>query len=161
MIPGPDIMPDEMAMALRIGAALLAGAVLGINRDLHRKPAGLRTHALVSIGGALVVLVAIIVANGHGHGDSVSRVMQGLITGIGFLGAGVIIHHEAERRIEGLTTAASIWVAAGLGMACGAGLFALAFVALLAAMAVLVLGGPLERALERRFMKDKVDKRSG
>ena len=152
---GPDIALDEIGMALRIGAALAAGAVLGINRDLHRKPAGLRTHALVSIGSAMMVMVALIVA--HGNGDSVSRVMQGLITGIGFLGAGVIIHHEAQRRVEGLTTAASIWVAAGLGMACGAGLFALAFVALLAAMVVLVFGGPIERALERRFMKAEDD----
>ena len=153
MIPGPDVALDEMAMALRIGAALAAGAVLGINRELHRKPAGLRTHSLVSIGSALVVMAALILS--RGDADSVSRVMQGLVAGIGFLGAGVIIHHEAQRRVEGLTTAASVWVAAGLGMACGAGFFTLALLALLAAMAVLVFGEPIERELERRFIKQK------
>jgi putative Mg2+ transporter-C (MgtC) family protein len=153
MVPGPDVPLDEMAMALRIGAALAAGAVLGINRELHRKPAGLRTHSLVSIGSALVVMAALILA--RGDANSVSRVMQGLVAGIGFLGAGVIIHHEAQRRVEGLTTAASVWVAAGLGMACGAGFFTLALIALLAAMAVLVFGAPIERELDRRFIKQK------
>jgi putative Mg2+ transporter-C (MgtC) family protein len=139
---------DDISIALRLGAALAAGAVLGINRDLRRKPAGVRTHALVSIGSALVVLVALI---GGGTPESLSRVLQGLITGIGFLGAGVIIHHEKERRIEGLTTAASIWVAAGLGAACGAGLVTLVAFAIVAAMIVLLAGGPFERAFERRF----------
>ena len=97
-----------------------------------------------------MVLAALI---GGGTPESLSRVLQGLVTGIGFLGAGVIIHHEKERRIEGLTTAASIWVAAGLGAACGAGLLALVAFAIAAAMVVLVLGGPFERALERRFVK--------
>ena len=158
MVPGPDLALDEMAMALRIGAALAAGAVLGINRELHRKPAGLRTHSLVSIGSALVVMAALILAKGDAN--SVSRVMQGLVAGIGFLGAGVIIHHEAQRRVEGLTTAASVWVAAGLGMACGAGFFTLASLALIAAMLVLVLGGSIERALERRFMKAEDETRA-
>lgn len=143
---------DEITIALRLGLALLAGAVLGINRDLRHKPAGVRTHALVSIGSATVVLAALI---GGGTPESLSRVIQGLITGIGFLGAGVIIHHEAERRIEGLTTAASIWVAAGLGAACGAGLVTLVASAVVAALIVLLAGGPFERALERRFDKPK------
>lgn len=141
---------DDTTIALRLGAALVAGAVLGVNRDLRRKPAGVRTHALVSIGSALVVLTALI---GGGTPESLSRVLQGLITGIGFLGAGVIIHHEKERRIEGLTTAASIWVAAGLGAACGAGLARLVAFAIAAALIILVAGGPLERVFERRFMK--------
>src|ERR1700674_3891380 len=158
MVPGPDLALDEMAMALRIGAALAAGAVLGINRELHRKPAGLRTHSLVSIGSALVVMAALILAKVDAN--SVSRVMQGLVAGIGFLGAGVIIHHEAQRRVEGLTTAASVWVAAGLGMACGAGFFTLAALAMIAAMLVLVLGGSIERALERRFMKAEDETRA-
>ena len=141
---------DDTTIALRLGAALVAGAVLGVNRDLRRKPAGVRTHALVSIGSALVVLTALI---GGGTPESLARVLQGLITGIGFLGAGVIIHHEKERRIEGLTTAASIWVAAGLGAACGAGLARLVAFAIAAALIILVAGGPLERVFERRFMK--------
>ncbi|MGZ5079621.1 MAG: MgtC/SapB family protein [Usitatibacter sp.] len=142
---------DSLWIASRLAAAVLAGAVLGINRDLHHKAAGLRTLALVSTGSALVVMVTLLMS--QGSADAASRVIQGLVTGVGFLGAGVIMHHEPERRVEGLTTAASIWVAAGLGAACGAGLGALALLSLVATMAVLVLGGHVERALERRFLK--------
>jgi putative Mg2+ transporter-C (MgtC) family protein len=144
-----DLVPDTTAIALRIGAALLGGAILGINRDLHHKSAGLRTHALVSIGSALVIILVLTIA--QGAGDALSRAIQGLVTGIGFVGAGVIMHHEAERKVAGLTTATSIWVAAGIGMACGAGLTPLALIALGATLMVLMWGGRLERALERRF----------
>jgi putative Mg2+ transporter-C (MgtC) family protein len=153
MIPGLDFGSDWATPAVRLAAALLAGAVLGVNRDLHRKPAGLRTHALVSIGSATIVLVALAIANGSG--EALSRVIQGLITGIGFLGAGVIIHHEAGQRVEGLTTAASVWVAAALGAACGAGLAAIALLALVATMLVLLFGGKIERAFEKRFLEDQ------
>ena len=153
---GLDFDSDWILIASRLAAALVAGAILGINRDLHRKPAGLRTLALVSTGSATMVLVTILMT--HGGGDATSRVMQGLVTGVGFLGAGVIIHHEPERRVEGLTTAASVWVAAGLGAACGAGLGTVAFLSLVATMAILVLGGYVERALERRFLKSGVDR---
>jgi putative Mg2+ transporter-C (MgtC) family protein len=151
MQTGLDFNSDWIWIASRIAAALVAGAILGINRDLHRKPAGLRTLALVSTGSALVVMVSLLMS--HGSADAASRVIQGLVTGVGFLGAGVIMHHEPERRVEGLTTAASIWVAAGLGAACGAGLGTVALLALVATMIILVLGGRIERALERRFLK--------
>lgn len=157
MVSNIDLLPDTTAMALRIGAALLGGAVLGINRDLHHKSAGLRTHALVSIGSALVIVLVLMAA--QGDADALSRAVQGLVTGIGFVGAGVIMHHEAERRVAGLTTAASIWVAAGIGMACGAGLTSLALIGLAATLLVLVWGGRLERALERRFGAGSDDKR--
>src|SRR5688572_8358529 len=115
---------EATELAIRLGAALLAGAIIGIDREVNRRPAGMRTHALVSLGAALTVLV---IAGAPGtQADALSRVVQGVITGIGFLGAGVIMQHEAERRVEGLTTAATIWVAAALGMACGAGQLALA-----------------------------------
>jgi len=140
---------DAATILLRIALALAIGAAIGVNRDLRRKPAGVRTHSLVSIGAALVVMGAL--AMPGATPDTVSRVVQGLITGIGFLGAGVILHHQSGQRIEGLTTAASIWVAAGLGAACGAGLAELALIGLVAALVVLILGGPFERALERLF----------
>jgi putative Mg2+ transporter-C (MgtC) family protein len=140
---------DVAAITLRLALALAVGAAIGINRDLRRKPAGVRTHSLVSIGAALVVMAAL--AMPGATPDTVSRVVQGLITGIGFLGAGVILHHRSGQRIEGLTTAASIWVAAGLGSACGAGLVAIAVLGLAAALIVLIAGGPFERALERLF----------
>jgi putative Mg2+ transporter-C (MgtC) family protein len=148
---------DAPWIASRLAAALLVGAIVGINRDLHRKAAGLRTLALVSVGSAILVIVTIIMT--HGNGDSLSRVIQGIVAGVGFLGAGVIMHHELDRRIEGLTTAASVWVSAGLGAACGAGLMVVAFLALVTTMAILSLGGYIERALERRFWKAGADAR--
>jgi putative Mg2+ transporter-C (MgtC) family protein len=148
----PTVDLNSTAIAVRIGAALLAGALIGIDRELKNKPAGLRTHALVSIGAALVVLVTLGLA--PGEGDPVSRAIQGVITGIGFLGAGVIMQYEAERRVEGLTTAASIWTAAGLGMACGAGLVELALIALAAILFVLLGGIALEAMIARRQARD-------
>ena len=136
-------------IAERIAVALLVGAVLGVNRDMHRKPAGLRTLSLVSIGSAVLVLVGLDMT--HGNADSVSRIIQGLVAGVGFLGAGVIIHHDTEQRVEGLTTAASVWVAAALGAACGAGLGTLTLIAVIATMIVLVFGGHVERAIVKRF----------
>ena len=158
METGLDFGSDAMWIASRLAAALVAGAILGINRDLQRKPAGLRTLALVSTGSALVVMVTLLTT--HGSSDATSRVIQGLVTGVGFLGAGVIIHHEPERRVEGLTTAASIWVAAGLGAACGAGLGTLALLSLVATMIILILGGHVERAIERRFLKSEGEGRT-
>ncbi|HET7728675.1 MAG TPA: MgtC/SapB family protein [Usitatibacter sp.] len=144
----PTVDLDSLSIAVRLGAAMLAGAVIGIDRELKNKPAGLRTHAMVSIGAAIVVLAA--VASSQGSADAVSRAIQGIITGIGFLGAGVIMQYERERRVEGLTTAASIWVAAGLGIACGAGLVELVGIAMVAAILVLVGGNWIEGALGRR-----------
>jgi putative Mg2+ transporter-C (MgtC) family protein len=141
--------PDASAIAARLALAVLAGAAIGLDRELKRKPAGLRTHALVAMGSALVVLVTLAFGGGPG-GDPLSRTVQGIITGIGFLGAGVIIQHEHERRVEGLTTAASIWVAAGLGMACGAGFIELAGIAVAATLVVLIGGEVVERALGDR-----------
>src|ERR1044071_3942855 len=84
----------------RLGLAVLVGSVLGINRNLRRKPAGIRTHALVSLSTALVTLMTF-ESTDH-NAEATSRVVQGLVTGIGFLGGGVIIHHDAEHRVEGL-----------------------------------------------------------
>jgi putative Mg2+ transporter-C (MgtC) family protein len=143
---------DDLTVLLRIGAALALGAVLGLNRDIRGKPAGVRTHGLVSVGSATVLLVAIQAGAGP---EGLTRVLQGLLAGIGFLGAGVIIHHQTQQRVHGLTTAASVWVAAGLGAACGAGLVSLAAIALLAGLIVLVAGGPIERAFERQLGTQK------
>ncbi len=98
-------------------AAFVCGALIGLNREFHRKPAGFRTFALVSLGSALVVIAM----EGRGGPDSISRVIQGLLTGIGFLGAGVIFRREAPNKVSGLTTAAAIWLTAGLGASAGHG----------------------------------------
>jgi putative Mg2+ transporter-C (MgtC) family protein len=143
------MLDQSLDIAARLVSAVLAGAILGINRDLHRKPAGLRTHALVSLGSAMSIVV--ISAAGF-QSDAMSRVIQGLVTGVGFIGAGVILHHEGgEHRVAGLTTAASIWVAAALGIACGGGYWLTAALALILTLVVLTFGGPVEQALERRL----------
>jgi putative Mg2+ transporter-C (MgtC) family protein len=131
----------------RLGLAVVVGSALGINRDLHRKPAGIRTHALVSLGTALVTLM-VDESTDHDAG-AVSRVIQGLVTGIGFLGAGVIIHHDAEHRVEGLTTAASIWMTAIFGIACGAGQVRGVLAGLGLALLVLTCGKSIENAMAR------------
>ncbi|MEO8449238.1 MAG: MgtC/SapB family protein [Gemmatimonadota bacterium] len=145
----------------RLALAVAAGAVIGLNRDLKNKPAGVRTHALVAIGSALLTLTGLEMAarDGTPPSASVSRIIQGIITGIGFLGAGVIIR-GAQSRVHGLTTAASIWIAAAMGIGAGAGLVPLVGVALALTLAVLVLGGPFERFAHRflgRWRPDWVD----
>ena len=135
-------------IALRLGAALVAGGLIGLDREVKKRPAGLQTHALVSLGAAITVLA--VAGASPGSADPLSRAVQGIITGIGFLGAGVIMQYERERRVEGLTTAASIWTAAALGMACGAGYLALASIGLGAILFVLVVGGRVEEWLQKR-----------
>ena len=146
-------MLDAGEIALRLGLALVAGALIGLDREIKKRPAGLQTHALVALGAALTLLV---VAGAPSSGaDALSRAAQGIITGIGFVGAGVIMQHEREKRVEGLTTAASIWTAAALGMACGAGQLVLAGAGLAGIIFVLVVGGWIEGWLERRGMGNK------
>src|SRR5688572_25288309 len=134
---------------VRLVAATLIGAALGLNREIRGKPAGLRTHALVALGTALVTLTGIELAGHDGDfdSDSVSRVIQGITAGIGFLGGGTILKSDSGEQISGLTTAASLWVVACLGIACGVGLWQMALVALALALFVLVLGEPVENAL--------------
>lgn len=136
---------------VRLVAATLIGAALGLNREIRGKPAGLRTHALVALGTALVTLTGVELAGHDGDfdSDSVSRVIQGITAGIGFLGGGTILKADSGEHISGLTTAASLWLVACLGIACGVGLWVMSLVALGLALLVLVAGEPLERVLHR------------
>ena len=147
---------DELGtMVARLGGALVIGAVLGIDRDLHHKPAGVRVLALVALGAALVVMVSEAAIGGIRDarvGDGALRTVQGILSGIGFLGAGVIIHSGTARgseSIHGLTTAATVWVAAGLGIACGLGQWPIALVATLLALIVITIGRKFESVLQR------------
>jgi putative Mg2+ transporter-C (MgtC) family protein len=135
----------------RLGAATLIGCALGLNREIRGKPAGMRTHALVALGTALVTLTGISLAAHDGEFDSnsVSRVIQGIVAGIGFLGGGTILKSDSGEQISGLTTAASLWVVACLGIACGVGLWRMALVALGLALLVLIAGEAVERVLHR------------
>lgn len=149
-------------IVLRLAAAAAAGAVLGLNRKLRGKSAGLRTHALVALGAALAVLTADLVV-GEGAGadrGAITRAIQGIIAGVGFLGGGAILKSGTSDVIRGLTTAASIWLAACVGVACGAGYWKPAAISLGLALLVLVLGGPLER-IARRMAGGKPRDRRG
>ena len=132
-------------IALRLALALLVGAILGLNRWLHHKSAGIRTHSLVAIGSATaVMLISDFVQD---DAQAVSRVLQGLITGLGFLGAGVIIREQRSQKVHGLTTAASLWACALIGASFGAGQFVLGGLSLGAILLTLIIGGPLERLM--------------
>ena len=133
----------------RIGAAALLGAVIGLEREWKGHWAGLRTHMMVSIGCAIFMVAGLDVA-----GDSrstVTRVIQGLSTGIGFLGAGTILKLGEKQEIKGLTTASSIWLAAALGTVAGLAEYALAAAAACVSLFVLAVLDPIEKVLVRRF----------
>jgi putative Mg2+ transporter-C (MgtC) family protein len=149
--------PDAEAMAritVRLIVAMIFGAVIGIQRERAGKPAGLRTHMLVALGAAVFVI-----ASGEFgmNPDSISRVIQGLVTGIGFLGAGAILKLYDKRAVEGLTTAAGIWMTAALGVAVGLGRFGLALVATLLAWMTLSLVRQMEHILNRGARKSEED----
>ena len=148
--PGPiflPVHPEHVLLYLaRLGLAAALGAIVGINRELIQSAAGLRTHVLVCLGAAIMVLA------GEAAGftqDSSSRVIQGILAGIGFLGGGTILKLSDKVEVHGLTTAASIWLTAGVGIAAGLGHLWLSIVGTLVAWLVL---GPL-KALERRHIK--------
>jgi putative Mg2+ transporter-C (MgtC) family protein len=144
---GSTVETTELWVACeRLGAAALCGAVVGLNRNIHGKSAGLRTHAVVSLGSALFTLVSLSIAGSDPSGAL--RTVQGIVTGIGFIGAGVILHPLGRRDIKGLTTAAVIWVAAGLGTACGAGRYLMAVVTTGLVLIVVAVGGRIEQRID-------------
>jgi putative Mg2+ transporter-C (MgtC) family protein len=142
-------MPDltELGAAvLRLVCALAAGGILGWERELRDKPAGLRTNMIVALGAALLVLVGLRIngpapANDQLHAD-LSRIIQGIIGGIGFLGAGTII--QSRHDVHGLTTASTLWLSAALGISSGLGYYALTLAAVILALLVLVMLGALQ-----------------
>ena len=135
-------------IVLRLGIATLASGAIGLNRDLHGKPIGLRTLGMVGLATSLVVLIATPAALEAGQlSDPTSRVIQGILTGIGFLGAGVIVH--GDHKVKGLTSAACVWFTACIGVVCGLGHWRLVGIALIIALLLLMFGGPLERTTHR------------
>jgi putative Mg2+ transporter-C (MgtC) family protein len=139
---------------LRVVTATVLGAIVGFEREKAGKPAGFRTHILVCLGTAIVVLSC---AGSGMTMDGLSRVIQGIVTGIGFIGAGSILKLSEQRDIQGLTTAAGLWMTAAIGVACGLGTIGLALIA--AVMTLIVLG--VLRAMEARAtaLTEKVRKR--
>lgn len=141
-------------LLLRLAVAAGAGGLLGFEREIRGRWAGLRTHMLVAMGAA-----AFMAASAQISGDTapeISRVMQGVAAGIGFIGAGTILQLSDRLQVKGLTTAGSIWLAAALGAAAGLQLYALAAAGTLIAILVLVLLRPLDKWFERRRAKDSL-----
>ncbi|HEX3529308.1 MAG TPA: MgtC/SapB family protein [Thermoanaerobaculia bacterium] len=139
----------------RLTVAVIIGCILGLNRELHGKPAGVRTHGLVALGAALLTVTGVelswLSSTKTMDYAVASRFIQGIITGIGFLGAGVILRDDLKHSVHGLTTAASIWLSACLGIACGLGCWTTAVMALGLTLVILIFGGPFERAIHHRL----------
>ena len=135
---------DTLDVGLRLLGAALSGVATGLNRDLHGRPTGVRTLGLVGLGAALIVL-----AVNRVDGAGMSRVIQGIVTGIGFIGAGVIIRNGSSERIQGLTTAACVWVTACVGAACAITDRIVIVVGVPLIALILTFGGALERGFHR------------
>lgn len=130
---------------VRLTIAALAGGVLGFERELSGQWAGLRTHMVVSVGAAVFALLADHIAGGDPN--AAARVVQGVAAGIGFLGAGTILKLSDRGKIKGLTTASSIWLAAGLGCVAGFGRYELMIAAMIVAIIILAVLKPLDKHL--------------
>ena len=138
-------LPDAHEAAqvtIRLLAALIAGAVVGLQREHSHAPAGLRTHMLVSMGVTLFVFIGLDVGMAH---DAQSRMIQGIATGVGFLGAGAIIKMKGSLEIHGLTTAAGVWMTAAIGVAIGFGRLGVAAIGVVFAWFVLAIVVKTER----------------
>lgn len=148
-------LPDRRQLIhvlIRLTAAALLGALIGYQRERAGKPAGIKTHILATLGTTIFVVGC---ANAGFESDALSRVIQGIVTGIGFLGAGAILKLDDTRDIKGLTTAASIWAAAAIGVAVGLGVLGVALIGTTITLLVLTILG----AIEIRSEKEKEELR--
>jgi putative Mg2+ transporter-C (MgtC) family protein len=142
------VWPDDL---ISIILAALLGAGIGLERELSGKAAGLRTNLLICLGASVFTIISREMATGAE--GSVTRIAAQIVTGVGFLGAGAII--QDRRGVHGLTTAATIWLVASIGMACGGQFYILAIVASAIAVLALIGLGKLSKPLERYVTKDK------
>jgi putative Mg2+ transporter-C (MgtC) family protein len=153
-----DTVLTPLEIGLRLLAATVAGMLIGINRDLKGKPTGMRTLALVCLGASLATVATVYLADIQQDPNALSRVvqgvLQGVLTGIAFLGAGAIIRKENSDETPGLTTAANVFVVAAIGIACGLGAWWAALFGWV--LALIVLGGlhRVEKRLERMAEKN-------
>lgn len=148
-------MSDLPEIFLRLLIAMLIGCAIGIDRNLRGKPSGMKTLGLVALGSALATMASMnfaLASDDYSH-DAASRAIQGVITGIGFLGAGVIIHEQVSEKVRGLTTAASIWVTAAVGIVCGLGWWQVALMTTVLILLLFTIGRKIEDAIHQRWMK--------
>jgi putative Mg2+ transporter-C (MgtC) family protein len=155
----PEFTHFEIDAALRLLAATVCGLVVGFNRDLKQKPTGMRTLGLVSLGACLVSLAGLQAEPMRADPDAMSRVIQGVLqgvmTGIGFIGAGVILKLPSDGTVRGLTTAASVWITAALGVACALASWTIIALGVVLTLLVLILPRRLAKAMGADF--DEVD----
>ncbi len=143
---------------LRLVFAAAAGALVGVDREARGKPAGFRTHALVALGAALVTVCGIQYLREAGADPSaVTRVIQGVIAGVGFLGGGAILHSRDRDAVTGLTTTATIWIVSALGIACGGGHWVAGTTSLVLVEIILILGRRVDGLLHRPRTPERSD----
>ena len=136
---------SDLDIAIRLAVALVLGGAVGLEREVHGSDAGLRTHILVSLGSALMMIVSILMSQAF-PGSDPARISAQVVSGIGFLGAGSILRSTGS--VRGLTTAASIWAIAGIGLAIGAGFYSSGLIASLLILVTLWLLRSVEKALK-------------
>jgi putative Mg2+ transporter-C (MgtC) family protein len=136
-------MSDELSVILRLFAAAAAGVALCLPRNLIDKPIGMRTLGLVSLGAAMVSVAALrypaIVGDANASARVLQGIVQGLMVGVGFIGAGVILRDTSTNRVHGLTTATTVWIAAALGIACGLAEWLVVTIGLVLALIILIV----------------------
>ncbi len=137
-----------LEVTLKLLLAVGLGGIIGLERETSHKPAGFRTNVLICVGAAMMMILArLVLQEKEGSGDVMMRIAAGVVTGIGFIGAGTII--QAQGSVVGLTTAATLWVVAGLGLVIGAGYFWAAIIF----TAIIILTLVIFRQLEGHFLK--------
>lgn len=148
-------MPDKQQLVrllVRLLVAAILGAIVGIERERTGKEAGIRTHMLVALGAAMIVLGPL---QSGMDSDELSRIIQGLVTGIGFIGGGAILKLQEKREIEGLTTAAGLWMTSAIGMAAGLGRAGLAVIGTILTWIILSVLGPISERLNKTATKNE------
>jgi putative Mg2+ transporter-C (MgtC) family protein len=147
-------MDSPADIALRLVAAVAIGMALGLNRDLHGKPTGMRTLGLVCLGAAVVTLglthATHIVVSTDAYSRVLQGVVQGVLTGIGFLGGGVILRSEKNETVRNITTAATVWVTAALGTTCAVADWPVLVIGFVLALLLLLFGRRGEKWIERK-----------
>jgi putative Mg2+ transporter-C (MgtC) family protein len=159
MDAAPPLTPsiDLIDVVLRLLAAVAVGMLIGLDREWRGKPVGIRTLALVSLGSALVALATFHLAALNHEPDALSRVVQGIIqgvmTGIGFIGAGAVLRHPDDDEVQNLTTAAAVWVTAALGIACGLAAWTIVWIGVGLTLLVLIALYPIDAWIQRRRVR--------
>ncbi|MBN1456231.1 MAG: MgtC/SapB family protein [Sedimentisphaerales bacterium] len=143
-------MSPQIQEIIALAMAVVLGAMIGLEREINGKPAGLRTNILICLGAAAFTVISKHLGTELGAGPG--RMAAGIVAGVGFLGAGALIHEGSG--IHGLTTAASIWLVASIGVACGAGLYLIAVVVTAMALFVLLCLSPITKRLHKKIQKE-------